>query len=105
MEYYCTEHAQNLSASVIISFAYGVALSPWSSGIFWLIVTIILFEIIGYILGRHKCWDIIWRAGVIAAAILGWVTGRVLVDHNDIMCPGSIPFKPERDIDNEDDPI
>lgn len=65
-------------AQVVIAFAYGVLLSPWSSGLFILIMTIIIYEILLYIFthGDPRYFNLFVRTGVICASICGYLIGR-----------------------------
>lgn len=65
---------------VITSFAFGILLSPWGSGLFFLIVYIIIYEILYYIFtkGDPIFYSVFVRTGVIYASILGFIVGRTL---------------------------
>lgn len=65
-------------ANVILAFCLGVLWSPWGRGLFFLIVTIIVYEILFYIFtgGDPLYWQSDIRATVINAGVLGWIVGR-----------------------------
>lgn len=74
---------------VITSFTFGVILSPWSSGLFFLTIFIILYEIFFYIFthGDQRYYDSFTRCGVICASLLGFIVGRTL-SGDEILVPG-----------------
>jgi hypothetical protein len=82
-------------AQVVIAFAYGVLLSPWSSGLFILIITIILYEILLYIFthGDPRYFNVFVRTGVISASILGYLIGRT-ASGDEILYEG-VPEMPD----------
>ncbi len=84
-------------AQVIVAFAYGVILSPWASGLFILIITIIIYETLLYIFthGRVPYYNLFVRTGVICASIAGYIIGRT-VSGDEILQDG-IPKMPEFD--------
>ena len=65
---------------VISSFCFGILLSPWSSGLFFLVIYTILYEIIYYIFtkGDPFYYSVFVRTGVICSSILGFIVGRTL---------------------------
>lgn len=67
-------------AQVILAFAFGVLLSPWSSGLFFLTIFIIINEILFYVFtkGDPRYYNVFVRTGVIYASILGFILGRTL---------------------------
>lgn len=69
---------------IIMSFAWGVLLSPWSSGLFFLFIFTIIYEILYYIFtqGDPRYYNTEVRAGVICASILGYIVGRTLSGDN-----------------------
>jgi hypothetical protein len=82
-------------AQLIVAFIYGVLLSPWGSGLFWLLTFILLYEIAFYIFthGHPTYWQHRTRAGIIICSILGWIIGRTVAS-SDILVEGvpNIPF-------------
>lgn len=73
---------------VITSFTFGVLLSPWSSGLFFLVVFIIIYEIFYYVFtkGDARYYDSFTRCGVICSSILGYIVGRTL-SGDEILIP------------------
>lgn len=65
-------------AHVLIAFCSGVLLAPWGSGLFFLILFIILYEIFFYIFTHEDSnyWQSEIRASVINASVAGWIIGR-----------------------------
>lgn len=65
---------------VIISLVFGILLSPWSSGLFFLVIFIIAYEILYYIFtkGNPLYYNVFVRTSVILASILGFIIGRTL---------------------------
>lgn len=68
----------------ISAFVLGVLVAPWSSGLFFLIVFIIVYELAYYTYthGNPKYYSAEVRAGVILASVLGWIMGRAVSDDN-----------------------
>jgi len=83
-------------AQAIVSFAYGILLSPWSQGLFFLIISIIIYEILYYVFthGNPRYYQVFTRCGVICAAIAGYIIGRTICNC-DILYEGvpDIPWK------------
>lgn len=67
-------------AQIIVSFAYGVVLSPWGSGLFFLVVSLIFYELFYAVCTGcdPRYYNPYTRTGVIYASILGWIVGRTL---------------------------
>ena len=67
-----------------ISFGIGVLFSPWSSGLFYLLVGILVYEIIlALLLASYSYpYPAFTRAGVIASSLLGYLVGRELFQHD-----------------------
>jgi 4-hydroxybenzoate polyprenyltransferase len=67
-------------AQVIVALTLGILLSPWSSGLFFLIIFIILYELFYYIFtkGNPRYYNVFVRTGVIFASIFGYILGRTL---------------------------
>lgn len=81
--FFCNENNTPM-AQVLISLALGILVSPWSSGLFFLLIFIIIYEIILYYCtgGHEKHWQLLTRAAVINASILGWIIGREVCCQN-----------------------
>lgn len=89
-------------AQVIVAFVFGILLSPFSSGLFFLTVFIVVYEILYYLfinpltvvpyggyddpLGQNnynpRCYNIFVRVSVMIASILGFIVGRTLSGDN-----------------------
>lgn len=69
-----------------VSFVLGVILSPWSTGIFYLLVGLLLYEIIIGILAASYSlpYPVSVRAGIIGASILGFIVGRELFQQDPL---------------------
>lgn len=87
-DWFCNEKYTPM-AQVIVSLVWGILLSPWSSGLFFLIVFIIIYEIMYYLFtrGDPKYYDVFVRTAVICAAVLGYILGRTL-SGDDILHEG-----------------
>ena len=74
---------------IIFAFVYGVLLSPWSSGIFFLVVFALIYEIIFYLFtfGDPRYWQSETRVSVVAASFFGWIIGRT-VYQQDVLKSG-----------------
>lgn len=77
--WFCNEKYTGM-AQVIVSIVWGILLSPWSSGLFALVVFIIIYEMMYYIFthGDEKYYDIFIRTSCIFASIFGFLLGRTL---------------------------
>lgn len=91
--YFCCEDYSPLT-QILVSFASGLAFAPLKGGFFWTVIFIIIYEIILiYFTGMEdKFWQLETRAGVIFAALAGWLIGREIANL-DVMCPGKVPFR------------
>ncbi len=80
-------------AQVIVAYIYGVLLSPLSSGIFILAISIIVYEILYYIFshGKEQYYNVLVRAGVISASILGYICGKMAAG-DEILADGVPSF-------------
>jgi len=77
--WFCNEKYTPM-AQVLIALIWGVLLSPWASGLFFLFFFIIVYEILYYIFtrGDPKYYNVFVRVGVIYASIFGYILGRTL---------------------------
>ena len=71
-------------AQVILALVWGILLSPWSSGLFFLVIFIIFYEILYYIFtkGNPRYYNVFVRTGVIHASIFGYILGRTVSGDN-----------------------
>lgn len=76
-------------AQVIVALTWGIILSPWSSGLIFLVASIIIYEIVYYIFtrGRFPYYNVFVRTGAMMASILGYIIGRTL-SQDDILMTG-----------------
>lgn len=67
-------------AQVIIAVTFGVILSPFASGLFFLVIFTVLGEILYYMFtkGDPRYYNVFTRAGVIYGGIFGYIVGRSL---------------------------
>lgn len=58
----------------------GILFSPWSSGLFWLAIITIIYEILYYIFtnGDPRYYILFVRTAAICSSILGYICGRML---------------------------
>lgn len=72
-------------AQIFIAFAIGVALSPYSSGITYVLAYLIIYEILVYAVthGKKPYWNWYDRAAIAASYLLGWILGRTLAGWRD----------------------
>lgn len=63
-------------SQMIVSFAFGVLLSPLSFGLLWYLLFIFTYEILYFCTTHHEYWNFYTRAAVIITAIFGWIVGR-----------------------------
>lgn len=82
--FFCNTSNNDL-AQLIASFCLGVLFSPWSWGLQWFIAFLIVYEILAIYFTR--CDSLYWKAniriGVVAASLLGFILGRILVGYNN----------------------
>lgn len=75
----CNPHNTGM-AQLFWAFATGVLLAPWGTGLFFLVVFIIVYEIAFAVICRDpNFWRSQERPGIILASILGWIIGRQAV--------------------------
>ena len=67
-------------AQFIISIIWGILLSPWSSGLFFLVVFILVYEILYYVFtkGNPLYYNVFVRTSVIYGSIFGYILGRTV---------------------------
>lgn len=80
IQYWFCNEKNTPMAQVLIALVLGILLSPWGSGLFFLVIFIILYEILYYIFthGDPKYYNIFVRVGIIYASIFGYILGRTL---------------------------
>lgn len=93
--WFCNEKYTPM-AQVVVALVWGILLSPWSSGLFFLIVFIIIYEIMVYLFTRAdpNYYDVFVRTTVICSTILGYILGRTL-SGDEILYEGipDVPYK------------
>jgi len=74
---------------ILIALFYGILLSPFAWGLFWLFISILIYEWFFYVFTRgcKKYWEPIIRAGVFAGFIAGYIIGRSLAE-KDVLTTG-----------------
>lgn len=79
-------------AQLIAAFAFGVILSPWSKGIFFLVFFAIIYEmlLLYYTKMSPRWYNGQVRAGCIMASFLGFFIGRYAA--GDDLFPNASPF-------------
>lgn len=77
-------------AQIIIAMIWGILLSPWSSGLFALVIFIIVYEILFYVFtgGDPQYYSLFVRTGVIYTSIFGYILGRTL--SGDTVCEPAV---------------
>lgn len=77
--WFCNEKYTPM-AQLFIALVWGVLLSPWASGLFFLFFFIIVYEILFYVFtqGDPRYYNVFVRVGVIYASIFGYILGRTL---------------------------
>lgn len=63
-------------AQVFVSLIFGLLLSPWSYGLFFLIIFLIVYEFLYYLYSPYH--NLFVRTGVIMSCLLGFIIGRTL---------------------------
>lgn len=74
---------------IITSVVFGMFLAPWASGLFFLVVFIMIYEILVYLFthGEPPYYNLFVRVAVICASIFGYILGRT-ISGDEILCPG-----------------
>lgn len=77
--WFCDERNTRM-AQAISAMTFGILLSPWGSGLFFLVVSIIIGEILAYIFtgGDPRYYNTFTRASVVYCSIFGYIVGRTL---------------------------
>lgn len=92
-ETFLTRYFQNKDATpmyqVFFSLTIGILLSPWSSGLFFLVIFSILYEIVYYLFtfGKPEYWQLQTRTAVLYGYFAGWIIGRTATGQ-EILTPG-----------------
>jgi len=65
---------------ILSAFALGIAFAPWSWGIVYFFIGIVIWEILYYVSvkGSKPFWFLEVRLAIVAASVLGWLIGREL---------------------------
>ncbi len=89
--YDCWEYLKRPTCQLIFSFVSGLIFSPWTQGLFYMLLFIVIYEIIYYIAvwGDLKKWDPYLRAGMIISYVMGWLVGRTFLV--DVLFPNDLP--------------
>ena len=90
-DYLCSN---NVLTSIFASFIFAMIFAPWTYGVFWLVIYILVWEIGIYFLSLRYpgCWNIFARAAIIFSSILGFIVGRTVTNDGDVLKRGKIPF-------------
>lgn len=75
-----------VAAQLVVGFFIGVLLSPYSTGIVYVIAFFVVYELLIYVIteGKPPYWNFYDRLGIVCAYLLGWVSGRALNGSVDI---------------------
>ena len=67
--------------SIIFAITLGIIFSPWSYGLIYYMVSIIIWEILfGLATGfQYPYWNPIERIAIFFSGFLGWIVGRTVV--------------------------
>lgn len=78
-KYFCNPKNTPM-CQVIFSFFIGLLLSPWSYGIFFVVISIIIYELLFYFFtkGNPLYFNSFVRTSVVCSYVLGYITGRTL---------------------------
>jgi hypothetical protein len=76
-------------AQLIVSISFGILLSPWSSGLFFLVTFALIYEILFYIFtkGDPEYYDPFVRVTVNMGYLFGYIVGRTVAG-DDILYEG-----------------
>ena len=84
-------HDQSVLYYCLIYFVIGLIVSPWSAGIVWLILFIVVHEIFVALYRRHDLLNynsgyyLFDRVAMGAATILGFIVGRTIIGDDNPM--------------------
>jgi hypothetical protein len=75
---------------IFVALAYGILLSPFAWGLFWLFISILIYEWFFYVFTRgcKEYWDSRTRAGVFVGFVTGYIIGRSLAEV-DVLTTGT----------------
>lgn len=87
---------------ILFSFALSMVLAPWSWGIIFFFIFLVVWEIGMYLgtRGKPPFWFLEVRLAIVAASVLGWLVGRELTGKDaDKLDP--LLDRPPKDTDTE----
>lgn len=61
---------------LVTAITWGVVLSPWGKGIFFLVIVAVIYELLYRIMLGEKYHGQPIRGAIICGSILGWIVGR-----------------------------
>ena len=75
----------NEFCQLVSALCLGILFSPWSWGFLYFIGFLLLYEVITayFTWCQAPYWNMMTRLGVIAASLLGFILGRILVGYNN----------------------
>jgi hypothetical protein len=84
--YFCNED-RTAMAQLVSAMVFGILLSPWSGGLFFLVAFIIVYELAYYVFakGDPRYYDVETRPCVIAGSLFGYILGKTLMSTEDNM--------------------
>lgn len=90
---YYKNDKQTLLFKIITGFALGLIFSPFSNGLFFIIIFYLICEILYYLFthGDERYWNSIHVPIVLFFYILGWLIGRLLSVPWDNILDDGIP--------------
>lgn len=67
---------------IFLAFCFGILLSPWSYGLFYFLIFLLVYEVYILLYTNQNSWKMEIRLGVLAASIFGFIIGRILTGWN-----------------------
>ncbi len=74
---YIEERKPNIWSSLVLSFCFGIIFAPFSLGLYYFLIWLILYEIFLYI--YYKSFDYGERIAILVISLLGFLIGRLLI--------------------------
>ncbi len=77
---YCTITLPEAPYLIVFSFALGLFFAPWSTGLFLIVLFLIIFELlVGMIIQEITIEYLAIRLAIVASYFLGWLLGRIVI--------------------------
>lgn len=84
--FFCNED-RTAMVQLVSAIVFGILLSPWSGGLFFLVAFIIVYELAFYVFtkGDPRYYDLETRPCIIAGSLFGYILGKTLTSTDPVM--------------------